>query len=179
MNVVFNELKLNFECMLQLSSFCADNITENSWGIKTTLTIYRGDDVDHTDGILQSIDVTIMGAEEFDLLEEYISGLYNLYSDQDLHPVLRIKVKGYSMERVVWKVTEENVRKEFNLAFCQLDPSRSAGSMYVGDNGTYILEFLDIEEEEKNMIIAWFLAGFKDISLSDQFINDTLMLHIC
>ncbi len=178
-NVIFSELNLNLDDMLQLSSFCADNITENSWGIETALTIYRGDDADHKDGILQSLDVTISGAEEFDLLEEYVSGLLAMHLEHGLDPVLRVKVKGYSIEQTLLEVNEENLRKEFDSVFSQLEECRSSGSIYIGDNGTYLLEFLDITEKEKNMIITWFTERFKNIQLTKRFFGRTLLLHIC
>jgi hypothetical protein len=47
---------------------------------------------------------------------------------------------------------EDEVRALFNSTFTKLDENKSAGSMYVGDNSCFILQYLDTTEDEQNMI---------------------------
>lgn len=77
-------------------------------------------------------------------------------------------------------VTEDNVRDVFNESFQTLDNCRSAGAMYVGDNGAYMMDYMDITEAEQNTIIAFWEEAFT----RDSFIhhnydgNGNMILHI-
>lgn len=47
---------------------------------------------------------------------------------------------------------EDYAREQFNRAFRLLDEYKSAGSFYVGDNGCYLMEFLDVSLAETDKL---------------------------
>jgi hypothetical protein len=47
---------------------------------------------------------------------------------------------------------EEDVHEAFNRTFNKLDDCRSAGTVYVGGNGGYILRYLDVNSAERDVI---------------------------
>ena len=76
-------------------------------------------------------------------------------------------------------VTEDNVRTVFNETFLMLDTARSAGAMYVGDNGAYMLDYMDITEAERNTIVAvWTEAFTRDSFIYNEYRGNCMMLHI-
>ena len=50
-------------------------------------------------------------------------------------------------------ITEDNIRDTFNWTFSQLDENRSAGAMFVGDNGCFLLRYFDITDTERDFLI--------------------------
>jgi hypothetical protein len=77
-------------------------------------------------------------------------------------------------------VTEDNVRGFFNLTFSYLDKARSAGAIYVGDNGAYILDYLDVTQEECDKLREQWLEAFgPNCSYSHKYQERSFQIHIC
>jgi len=76
-------------------------------------------------------------------------------------------------------VTEDNVRTTFDETFKTLDEARSAGSMYVGDNGAFMLDYMDVTEEERNTIVAFWEKSFtRDSFIHHKYDGNNMILHI-
>lgn len=79
---------------------------------------------------------------------------------------------------------EEYARAEYNKIFSLLDDTKSAGSFYIGDNGCFMLEFLEINNAELEMLKAALLDSFESVGLSVGFVHSdkehiTLNAFIC
>jgi hypothetical protein len=76
-------------------------------------------------------------------------------------------------------ITEDNVREHFNRTFSLLDDSRSAGAFYVGDNGAYMCDYMDITPDEVAVITeAWKQAFTGDSFITNEYRGNCLMIHI-
>lgn len=84
-----------FTTMDQLGNYCAEVISPENWGIHAEVIIYRGDDLGHGNGILQQLDLIIMGAEEFNAAASYISSLLEVYTEWGHLPIVRVNTSGY------------------------------------------------------------------------------------
>lgn len=77
------------------------------------------------------------------------------------------------------EITEDNVRAFFNESFSGLDEVRTAGSMYVGDNGAFIVDYLDVSDGEKaGLVVLWESAFGKNSFTTIQY-NGGMQLHLC
>jgi hypothetical protein len=74
---------------------------------------------------------------------------------------------------------EDNVREHFNTTFSKLDDCKSAGSMYVGDNGSYILRYLDITELEQDMILSYWKEAYPKADIYLDTDDNNLDINIC
>ena len=81
------------------------------------------------------------GADAFDCMENIITKTV-----QPAYMSIALTVEGLQA------TFEEEVREAFDTSFAKLDDCKSAGSMYVGDNGAFILQYLDTTEDEQNMV---------------------------
>jgi hypothetical protein len=76
-------------------------------------------------------------------------------------------------------ITEDNVREHFNMTFNLLDDSRSAGAFYVGDNGAYMCDYMDITPDEATLLTeAWEQAFTRDSFITTEYRGNCLMIHI-
>ena len=75
------------------------------------------------------------------------------------------------------EVTEEHVRDTFNWTFSQLDDCRSAGTMYVGDNGCFLLRYYDISEKETAFLVQSIQKCFSTAVVTKG--GTTLEIEIC
>ena len=75
---------------------------------------------------------------------------------------------------------EDRVRNAYNRAFALLEEYKSAGSFYTGDNGCYILEFLDVNSVEQAEVISCIEAALnEDFALCTEATDYSLQIIVC
>lgn len=97
---------------------------------------------------------------------------FNLENDTDV-------ILAFPKEVEFLCLKEDEVREHFNITFAKLDECRSAGSMYVGDNGAYILQYLDVNEVERTMITAYWKDAYPKFSIHVTNPEGGFDVHIC
>lgn len=122
------------------------------------------------------------GADAFNVMQEFFE---NTVSPDYINLIVDVEniqepiQETAEINKQVTQVTEENVRKLFNETFTNLDTARTAGSMYVGDNGAFLLDYLDVTEGEKAGLVARWTQEFGPNSfVTVQYNGNCLQIHI-
>ena len=75
---------------------------------------------------------------------------------------------------------EDNIRETFNSSFSLLQEAKSAGSIYAGDNGCYILEFLDVNEREQCLVLNYLEKHLSaSHCLTPYYKENSLQVFVC
>jgi hypothetical protein len=153
MNTIKPEVGLQFNSTGIFSDFCATSIgaTVNDMKVAITFELLDSDDKPTGDTIFD-IEVFLAMAQEVNALHEYLNALHECYGeDCGHHYMFRIEL----LEFTPWEAElspEDRMREIFNLTFASLDDCKSAGSFYTGDNGAFILQYLDTTEAEQEVV---------------------------
>ena len=105
--------------------------------------------------VVGSFSFSPWGADAFDCMENMISKTV-----QENYMSIVLNVTNVQIE------LEERVRDYFNETFKGLDEARSAGTIYVGDNGECIARYLDVDAQQLADIIANWERDFSDMMVT-------------
>ena len=156
MKTINPEVGMQFNSTGIFNDFCADNIgaTMHDMKVRVKYELLDGNDKPTGDVILQ-IEVPIALAQEANALHEYMNALHECYGeDCGHHYFFRIELLEFTAIAEVPASLEDRVRAYFNDTFKDLDECRSAGTVYVGDNGECIVRYLDVEVQQLADILA-------------------------
>ena len=119
------------------------------------------------------------GADAFNVMQEFLENTVSAdYISVELN-IHNLQEPVEEATRFKREITEEIVREHFNLTFSALDDSRSAGAFYVGDNGAYMCDYMDITKEEAEMILVnWAEAFTSDAFIAHEYRGNCMMIHI-
>lgn len=120
------------------------------------------------------------GADAYNVMTEFFE---NTVSEDYINLELTIdNLQEPVVEAAFYKrrpITEDNVREFFNVTFSYLDDAKSAGAVYVGDNGAYILDYIDITQEQAEKILTQCREAFGgDSCIGLGYHDNCFQIHI-
>lgn len=152
MNTINPEVGMQFNSTGIFNDFCADNIGATMHDMKVRVKYELLDTFDVPTGdVILEIEVHVTLAAEANALHEYMNALHVCYGEDCGHNYM-FRIELLEFTAIVEQSLEDKVREIFNLSFAELDDCKSAGSFYTGDNGAFILQYLDTTEDEQDTI---------------------------
>lgn len=142
---------------------------------KFTVELFHNGEV-NVDTVMQRMTFSIVGAEEFNAIQEMCEELVRVYEDWGHDVRTRISVLSFTLMDI-----ENNnyaVREHYNSTFKLLDEAKTAGEFYNGDTGSYIIRYMDVDEREQELLVASWQNAFPKRSQHHTVSGNTLDIQL-